>query len=85
VSDPEIHRLAVALEALNGTMSTGFASVRGEIQLLARGEHQNGEDIDKLDERVGRLEERRWPLQITQGIMSVAAVAVAGYAALNKG
>jgi hypothetical protein len=84
--DPaDLHRLALAMEQLNGTVQTGFATVRGDINLLARAEHQNGEDIDKLDTRVGKLEERRWPLQITQGVMSVAAVAIAGYAAIGRG
>ena len=76
--------MALAMETLNGTVQTGFATVRGDINLLARAERQNGEDIDKLDSRVGKLEERRWPIQITQGVMSVAAVAIAGYAAIGR-
>ena len=83
-SADDLHRMALAMETLNGTVQTGFATVRGDINLLARAERQNGEDIDKLDSRVGKLEERRWPIQITQGVMSVAAVAIAGYAAIGR-
>lgn len=83
-SSDDLHRVALAMETLNGTVQTGFATVRGDINLLARAERQNGEDIDKLDSRVGKLEERRWPVQITQGVMSVAAVAIAGYAAIGR-
>lgn len=80
----DLHRLALAMERVNGTMETGFATVRGDINLLARAERQNGEDIEKLEGRVEKLEERRWPVQITQGVMSVAAVAIAGYAAIGR-
>lgn len=83
-TDPELHRLALAVEQLNGTVQTGFATVRGDINLLARAERQNGEDIEKLEGRVDKLDERRWPVQITQGVMSVAAVAIAGYVAIGR-
>jgi hypothetical protein len=84
-SADDLHRVALEMERLNGTVQQGFTAVRGDINLLARAEYENGQDIDKLDTRLGKLEERRWPLQITQGVMSVAAVAVAGYVAVGKG
>jgi len=83
-TDPELHRMALAMEQLNGTVQTGFATVRGDINLLARAERQNGQDIKELEERMGKLEERRWPVQVTQGVMSVAAVAIAGYVAIGR-
>ena len=38
VPDPELHRIALSIERLEGKVETGFAVVRGDINLLARGE-----------------------------------------------
>lgn len=83
-TDPDLHRLALAVENLNGTVQTGLTAVRGDINLLARGESENTRRIGELETDVKSLQDRRWPVQITQGVMSVAAVAIAGYAAMGR-
>lgn len=65
----EAHRLELLI-------TEGFATIRGDINLLARAEHENGQDIEKLDTRVGNLEVRRFPLPTIGGIMGVLAVCV---------
>lgn len=66
-------------------MDTGFAKVSGEINLLARGMQSNADDLDKVTDRVSQLEERRFPLSTTGGIMGFAGVIVSGYVALKGG
>ena len=84
MSESDLHRLAVAVETLSGTMREGFATVRGDINVLSTREARNAEDIRGLEERTTRLEDRRFPLTVTNGIMSVAAVALSLYVALGK-
>lgn len=74
--DGDLHRLALALEQLNGTVSTGFATVRGDINLLARGEHENTRRIDALETDVEALKERRFPLPTIGGLMGIAGVVI---------
>lgn len=83
MSPDETHRLALALESLRGTVETGFATVRGDINLLARGEHQNTQRIDALDKDVEELKARRFPLPTIGGIMGVAGVIVSVVALTN--
>jgi hypothetical protein len=85
MSDPDLHRLAVAVESLSGKMDTGIAAVRGDINLVAQAQSRTHDDVDKLDLRVKDLEGRRFPLAVTSGTMGVAAVAVSVYAAFGKG
>ena len=80
----EAHRLALALEALRGSVDTGFATIRGDINLLARAENHNREDIADLDGRVKSLEDRRFPIPTIGGIMGVAGVCVS-VVALTRG
>lgn len=85
MSDPELHRLAVAVERLAGEMSTGVAAIRGDINVLSTRTTANTDDIRELRVEVDALRDRRWPVQMSSGIMSVAAVVVAAYAAFGKG
>lgn len=85
-TDPaDVHRLALAVERLEGTMTTGFATVRGDINLLARAEHENGEQLDRLDTRVASLEARRFPLPTIGGVCGVAAVVLTGLQLAGRG
>lgn len=85
MSDPDLHRLAVAVEQLSGHLNTGVATLRGDINVLATREQHNSDDITELRAEVNELKGRRFPFQVTSGIMSVAAVCVAAYAAAGKG
>lgn len=80
----ETHRLALALEGLRGTVETGFATLRGDINLLARGENHNTRRIDDLEEDVDKLKERRMPLQVIGGLC-VASSVVLSVLSLIKG
>lgn len=79
VPDPELHRLALAVEALHGTVQTGFATVRGDINLLARGEQLNTGRIEKLEEDVDQLKGSRFPWPVITGICAVSALALSGF------
>lgn len=81
----EAHRLAIVLESLRGSVDTGFATVRGDINLLARAERSNSDDIKALDGRVSLLEGRRFPLPTVGGIMGVAGVCVSVLTLFSKG
>lgn len=78
MTQEEAHRLALALEALRGSVDNGITAVRGDINLLAHRADTNRKDIDEHDARIGSLEERRFPLHVVGSIMSVAAVVLAG-------
>lgn len=84
MTQDDAHRLALALEALRGSVDTGFATIRGDINLLARAENHNREDIAALDGRVKSLEDRRFPIPTIGGIMGVAGVCVS-VVALTRG
>lgn len=85
MSDAEIHRLALAVEQLNTNVQTGLTAVRGDINLLARGENQNAKDIGELKTDVNALKARSFPLPTIGGLCGVAAVILAGIQALGKG
>lgn len=85
MTQDEAHRLALALEAVRGTMETGFATVRGDINLLARGEQMNASELQAMDTRVSALEARRFPLPTIGGIMGVAGAVFAGMSLLKGG
>lgn len=83
MSPDETHRLALAVENLRGDLQTGFATVRGDLNLLARGENHNTSRIDALETDVDELKSRRFPLPTIGGIMGVAGVCVSVVALLN--
>jgi hypothetical protein len=72
----ETHRLALALESLKGLMEAGFATVRGDINLLSRGEHRNTERIENLESDVDKLKERRFPIQLIGSVCVVGSLAL---------
>lgn len=85
MSPDETHRLALAVESLRGTVETGFAAVRGDINVLATRESRNAADIAELDTRVKDLEGRRFPLPTIGGLCGVAAVLLSVVQVLGKG
>lgn len=62
-------------------METGFATVRGDINLLSRGEHSNVRRIEHLEEDVEELKERRVPLLLAGPLLSLGALGVSAYVA----
>jgi hypothetical protein len=85
VSPGESQRIEIALEALRGTMNSGFAALRGDINLLARGEYTNTRAIEDLGDRVDSLEERRFPLPVLGGILGVVGVLVSIVSVIRGG
>lgn len=75
----EIHRLALAVEQLNGTMQAGFATVRGDINLLARAEADNHQALEDLETEVDSLKGSRFPWQVITGMCAVGALALSGF------
>lgn len=84
-TDGELHRLALAMETLKGSMDTGFSTVRGDINLLARGESYNTQKLQDLEKDVNDLKARRFPLPTIGGLMGVAGVCVSCIALFQKG
>lgn len=80
----DVHRLALAVEQLNGTMQTGFATVRGDINLLARAEENNRRAIEELDTDVNQLKGSRFPWPVIMGVCSVSALALTGFQMTGK-
>lgn len=70
----EARDLERSIANLHRLTETGFATVRGDINVLSTKESRNAQDIVDLEQRLGTLEERRFPLHVVGGIMSVAAV-----------
>lgn len=77
--DPELHRLALAVEGLSGKMETGFATVRGDINLLSRGESTNARRLDAVEEDVEELKKSRFPWPVITGVCAVSALALSGF------
>lgn len=78
--------VAAELAGLRGEMNTGFAGIKGQLDLIASRQQSTTEDIaklsgelEKLDVRVTALEERRWPIgpiaAISGAVSAVAATA----------
>lgn len=76
---PELNRMAVALERMNGAIATGFATVRGDINLLTRGEQANAARLDELENDVEELKKTRFPWPVITGICAVGALALSGF------
>lgn len=83
MSPDEGRALERAIADLQRTTETGFATVRGDINLLARGEALNVAETQKLVVRVAALEDRRFPLPTIGGLMGVLAVGVSVVTALS--
>jgi len=82
--DPDLHRLALAVERLDGTMQTGFATVRGDINLLARAEQHNREHIADLETEVEKLKGSRFPWPVIMSVCSVGALALSGFSMVGR-
>ncbi|MCX3064191.1 hypothetical protein [Streptomyces beihaiensis] len=87
--------VAVELERLRGTVTTGFAEVKGSLGVLversARNERdvqQLREDTDKalaeLREDVEALKRTRWPLASVGALTGVAALVVAAWEVVGR-
>lgn len=72
----EARQLERQIGDLHRLTETGFATVRGDINVLATKESRNSGDIEDLDDRLVKLEERRFPLPMIGGIMGIAGVCV---------
>lgn len=82
MSPDEAHRLSLALESMRGTMETGFATVRGDINLLSRDAAPNAsERIKHLEADVEELKERRVPILIAGPLLSLGALGISAYVA----
>ena len=84
MSPDETHRLALALEAMRGTMETGFATLRGDINMLARGESANTARIDDLEDEVDAIKSRQFPLHVVGGLCVVGSLALSVFTLLGK-
>lgn len=70
---------------MEGTMNTGFATVNGRIDLLAREDADVAEEVGKLRTDVDNLKSRRWPLPVIGGLMSVCAVTLSAFTLVKGG
>ncbi|MGP4091503.1 MULTISPECIES: hypothetical protein [Streptomyces] len=78
--------VAVELERLRGTVSTGFAEVKGSLAVLVERSTRNEQDLKQLREdtdtaitalrtEVEELKARRWPLGVVGALTGVAGAA----------
>lgn len=81
----EARALERSIYELHRLTETGFATVRGDINVLATKESRNSRDIEDLDGRIERLEERRFPLPMIGGIMGIAGVCVSVMSLIKGG
>lgn len=63
----------------------GFEAVRGDINQLAMTQGHTAQEVEDHEGRLRTLERAKVPERFVQGILSMAAIAVALYAALGKG
>lgn len=84
-TDGELHRIALAMETMRGAMDTGFATVRGDINVLATRETSALRRLDEVEADVESLKQRRFPLPTIGGLMGVAGVCVSVFALIQKG
>lgn len=70
---------------MEGTMNTGFATVNGRIDLLAREDADVAGEVGKLRTDVDELKTRRWPLPVIGGLVSVAALGMSAFTLVRGG
>lgn len=85
MSPDESHRLELQIAALRTVVETGFGAVRGDLNLLARGETMNIEELKEHDTRLKDLEARRIPQTFLGPVLGLAAIAVSIIAMLKGG
>ncbi|MGW3417069.1 hypothetical protein [Streptomyces phaeochromogenes] len=87
--------VAVELERLRGTMSTGFAEVKGSLTVLVERSDRNEQDlkqlrndtekdVSELRTEVEALKKSRWPLPSVAAVTAVCALGVALWQALSR-
>ncbi|MET8746904.1 hypothetical protein [Streptomyces sp. NPDC004728] len=89
--EPEAQAVAVELERLRGTVTTGFAEVKGSLavlverstrteQDLARLRNETQRALDGLGDEVEALKARRWPLGMVGAMAGVVGAATGAIA-----
>ncbi|MEU0629611.1 hypothetical protein [Streptomyces sp. NPDC005989] len=89
--EPETQAIAVELERLRGTVTTGFAEVKGSLAVLVERSTRNEQDLarlrtetqrslDALGAEVEALKARRWPLGMVGAVAGVVGAATGAVA-----
>jgi hypothetical protein len=79
VTIPYSNELNVAAELakLRGEMSTGFATIKGQLDTIAQAQNTTAQDVQDLDRRVAALEARRMPIPAVAAISGAVSAVVA--------
>lgn len=80
----DLHRIAVAIERLDGKVELGVATLRGDLRLVAQGLETTVKRLDDVEEDVEQLKNRRFPLPVIGGMCGVAAVVLTGFQMTGK-
>ncbi|WP_405710159.1 MULTISPECIES: hypothetical protein [unclassified Streptomyces] len=89
--EPETQAIAVELERLRGTVTTGFAEVKGSLAVLVERSTRNEQDLvrlrndtqkslNELGAEVDALKARRWPLGMVGAMAGVVGAATGAIA-----
>ncbi|MFE6022329.1 hypothetical protein ACFQ6O_38270 [Streptomyces sp. NPDC056441] len=89
--EPEAQAVAVQLERLRGTVTTGFAEVKGSLAVLVERSTRTEQDLvrlrtetqrslDVLGAEVDALKARRWPLGMVGAMAGVVGAATGAIA-----
>lgn len=89
--EPEAQAVAVQLERLRGTVTTGFAEVKGSLAVLVERSTRTEQDLVRLREQTERsldvlgaevdaLKARRWPLGVVGAMAGVVGAATGAIA-----
>lgn len=89
--EPEPQAIAVELERLRGTVTTGFAEVKGSLavlverstrteQDLVRLRNETQKSLNELGAEVDALKARRWPLGMVGALAGVVGAATGAIA-----
>ncbi|QQM45020.1 hypothetical protein [Streptomyces liliifuscus] len=87
--------VAVELERLRGTMSTGFAEVKGSLAVLVERSDRNERDLAQLREETDKelgelrteveaLKKSRWPLPSVAAVTAVCALGLTLYEIVGR-
>ncbi|MDI9829669.1 hypothetical protein [Streptomyces sp. KAU_LT] len=88
MTTPEAATVAVELERLRGTVSTGLAEVKGSLAVLLerstrteadllRLREETDKELDALKAEVEALKDRRWPLGVLGAVAGVVGTLTA--------
>jgi hypothetical protein len=72
--------VAVEIARLRGEMTTGFAEIKGQLDVIVQAQAANSQDIAELDKRVSALEARRWPIGSVAALSGAVSAVVAAVA-----